>query len=80
MSRQINIIDYRNGRYQGFLKDENYHGWGAILDDDFTFYLSHWTDNQADGPCFLIFPDEKLFYGSFYQNRAYGPCCYDLGN
>ena len=78
MNPQINIIDYRNGRFQGFTKDELYHGLGAILTDDFIFGLTYWQDGIANGPSILIFPDEKIFYGEFYNDVAYGYCCYDM--
>lgn len=80
MDQKIKIIDYRNGRFQGFLDEECYSGLGATLDDEFGFSLSYWKNGSMNGPCLFIFPDEKLFYGQFLNNRAQGVCCYDMGD
>ena len=79
MSQEINIIDYRNARFQGFLEDNHYHGLNAILNQDFSLFLSHWKYGVVDGPCFLIFPNDKIFYGFFKNDKAVGLCCYDMG-
>ena len=79
MSQEINIIDYRNARFQGFQNDNHYHGLNAILNEDFSFFLSNWKNGIVDGPAFLIFPNDKIFYGFFRSDKANGLCCYDMG-
>ena len=79
MSQEINIIDYRNARFQGQQNNYHFHGLNAILNEDFSFFLSNWKNDIVDGPSFLIFPNDKIFYGFFKDDKANGLCCYDMG-
>ena len=37
------IIDYRNGKYQGSINSSHQrNGLGIFIDDDLTFYITHW--------------------------------------
>lgn len=39
----MQIIDYRNARYQGpFDFESNRKGFGVLIDDDLSFYASNW--------------------------------------
>ena len=43
-------IDYRNARYQGPIDSKgNRQSLGILVDDDLSFYVSHWNDNLLDG-------------------------------
>jgi hypothetical protein len=36
--------DYRNGKYEGQMNvQKQRHGLGIFIDDDLTFYVSHWA-------------------------------------
>lgn len=36
-------VDYRNGKYEGQVNSlQQRHGLGIFIDDDLTFYVSHW--------------------------------------
>jgi hypothetical protein len=41
------IIDYRNGKEQGFISfNQQRNGLGIFIDDDLTFYITHWNQNK----------------------------------
>lgn len=50
-----------------------------LFTDDFTLCIANWRNNELYGPCFMVFPDDKLFYGGFLDGRMNGCCCYDMG-
>lgn len=60
----MEIVDYRNGKYQGPLNAQRQrHGPGILLDDDLTFHASHWNRNALQGPTLLYLAHGKYMYG-----------------
>lgn len=59
----LDIIDYRNLRYQGETKDDKPHGVGMIIDYRWIFCLCLWNDGNIQGPVFIVFPNNKIFCG-----------------
>jgi hypothetical protein len=42
------IFDYRNAKYQGPVHQGHRVGLGILIDDDLSFYVSHWADNKLN--------------------------------
>ena len=63
MIMQLDIVDYRNGKYQGKIRQEQRQGVGIFIDDDLTFYISHWHRNQLHGPTLVYLTHGKYMYG-----------------
>lgn len=59
----MDLLDYRNGQYQGPLQDSLRHGPGVFIDDDLTLYASHWHKNQLSGPTLVYISHGKYIYG-----------------
>ena len=59
----LDIIDYRNLRYQGETKDNQPHGLGIIIDYNHLFCLAVWKEGKICGPAFIVFSDSKIFCG-----------------
>lgn len=47
------------------------------MDDEFSFILAEWRNGVIDGPCFIMFPNEQIFYGNFRNGNVDGLCCFD---
>lgn len=75
---QNQIIDFRNGRFQG--KADIYsrrpYGKGMFLDENYLFVLSDWVNGIASGKTFVVFPDNHIFYGNLYDGRTNKLCAY----
>ena len=60
----ISHTDLRNAKFQGFLNDKQQrHGFGILLDDDLTLYLSEWQHDQLDGNTLILRIDGSALYG-----------------
>lgn len=65
----IEIVDYRNGKYQGLTNAHSQrHGLGIFIDDDLTFYISHWDENRLKGPTLIYISHGKYIYGEWKNN------------
>ena len=61
---QSDIVDYRNGKYQGTINlSKQRHGLGVFIDDDLTFYISHWNKNKLHGSTLVYLAHGKYMYG-----------------
>ena len=53
MKQHINshlTLDYRNARYEGYIDGQgSRNSLGILIDDDLSFYVSHWKNNLLDG-------------------------------
>ena len=65
---QTDIVDYRNGKYQGTLQKQQRSGLGILIDDDLAFYISHWHSNQLNGPTLVYLTHAKYIYGHWKNN------------
>jgi hypothetical protein len=72
------IIDFRNGRYQGSadIYSRRPFGRGMFLDENYLFVLSDWIDGAASGKTFAIYPDNHIFYGHLLDGRTNKLCAY----
>ncbi len=50
------ILDTRNTKYQGLLKNDSYNGIGILIDNLFTTVVTSWNKFIMNGPSFIIFP------------------------
>lgn len=72
------IIDFRNGRYQGRadIYSRRPYGKGMFLDENYLFVLSEWVNGIASGKTFAIYPNNHLFYGNLLDGKANKLCAY----
>lgn len=70
----IKIIDYRNGRYQGYFNSqtEKRHGMGILVDDDMNVYCSEWEDGKMSGLTFIYMSNGSYIYGLWRNNEPHG--------
>lgn len=59
----LGVIDTRNTKYQGLIKDDKFNGIGILLDNLFMTVLSTWKNNFINGASVIIFPDLEMFFG-----------------
>jgi hypothetical protein len=52
----LGIIDTRNTKYQGLLKDESFNGIGILIDNVFTTIVTQWNKYSLNGYTMIIFP------------------------
>lgn len=63
------VIDYRNARYQGHIDSQsNRQSLGILIDDDLSFYVSHWKNNLLDGETLVYIAHGKYIYGKWLNN------------
>lgn len=68
----MELLDYRNGKYQGGLSGQLRQGVGIFIDDDLAFHLSHWKHGQLDGPTLLYLSHGKYLYGLWKNDLPHG--------
>jgi hypothetical protein len=76
----LSIQDYRNGRYQGQLKNKQPHGIGIFMQINLTFVIAEWSHGYIDGSAVVIFPDGSTFCGLFQKGRPLGTAFYELSH
>ena len=52
------FLSYRNGFYQGQMKDNKRHGYGILLLDDGAILVVNWKDDLAFGMAFCFLNNE----------------------
>jgi len=63
------LIDYRNARYQGETgSKESRNGYGILIDDDLSFYASHWQDGKINDATVIYISHGKYIYGQWQDN------------
>ena len=75
----MDLLDYRNGQYQGPLLNHLRHGPGIFIDDDLTLYASHWHRNKLHGPTLLYISHGKYIYGQCQHNELDGLAVFRSG-
>jgi hypothetical protein len=66
---QSDIVDYRNGKYQGQMNSHKQkQGLGIFVDDDLTFYISLWLQNRLNGLTLVYLAHGKYMYGEWKDN------------
>lgn len=50
------LLDSRNTKYQGVIRDNLFNGIGILIDDQLTTVLSNWKKYSINGPSVIIFP------------------------
>ena len=50
------VLDSRNTKYQGLLKDNSFNGIGILMDNLFTTVITTWNKYVMNGPSIIIFP------------------------
>ena len=55
------------------------HGVGIFIDDDLTFYLSHWKSNKLNGPTLIYISHGKYIYGEWKDNLLSGLSVFRFG-
>ncbi len=57
------LLDSRNSKYQGLLKDDCFNGIGMLIDNQLTTVLSSWKKHTLSGASVIIFKDLQTFFG-----------------
>lgn len=50
------LLDSRNTKYQGLVKDQKFNGIGILIDNLFNTIVSNWKGYILNGYTFIIFP------------------------
>lgn len=62
-------IDYRNAKYQGLVNESTQrHGFGILIDDDLSFYVSNWDHGKLHGPTLIYINHAQYIYGEWHNN------------
>ena len=69
MNPHEQTIDYRNAKYQGHTNAHSQReGLGILVDDDLSFYVSDWNENQLSGKTIAYLSHGKYIYGEWKDN------------
>lgn len=49
------LLDSRNTKYQGVIRDNHFDGIGILIDEELTTILSTWKKCTINGPSVIIF-------------------------
>lgn len=63
------IIDYRNCRYQGQIKNNLPDGIGIILDANQMFCMAEWVAGEIKGPTAIVYPSGRTFCGHIQYHK-----------
>ncbi len=78
---ECETLDYRNGKYQGNINSKKHrNGIGIFIDDDLTFYASHWKDNKLHGQTLLYISHGKYIYGEWNYGVLQGLAVFRCGD
>jgi hypothetical protein len=73
--------DFRNGKYEGEMNRLGQrHGLGVFIDDDLTFYISHWRENRISGLTLIYISHGKYIYGEWKNNEPHGLTVFRSGD
>lgn len=65
----MQIVDYRNAKFQGTLNEANQrNNFGVLIDDDLSFYISNWKDNRLNASTLVYIAHGKYIYGEWKDN------------
>lgn len=75
------LIDYRNARYQGDTNEKDArHGYGILIDDDLSFYASHWHEGRINASTVIYISHAKYIYGQWQDNEPQGLNVFRIGD
>ena len=66
------MVDFRNGVYQGFTREEEPKGMGLFLDDQSVLYCSDWVRGVPEGRTAVFVSHGKYFYGEWKNGKPQG--------
>lgn len=72
------VIDFRNGRYQGEVRNKRPHGVGAFFAADLTLTFAQWTDGRIEGKAIVLYSDGTVFCGTISNGLPASTCYYEL--
>lgn len=72
------IIDFRNGRYQGEIKNKLPDGVGIFFSIDLIFIIAHWKEGKMFGKAIIIYSTGAIFCGAIENDKPKGICYYEL--
>ena len=73
-------IDYRNAKYQGEVVKGRRSGLGILIDDDLSFYASHWKDGKLNDSTLVYISHGKYIYGQWKNNEPHGLNVFRIGD
>ncbi|KAL4505251.1 hypothetical protein ABPG72_016318 [Tetrahymena utriculariae] len=74
LTLEYKTIEYQNGFYQGYLKNNLRHGLGFYFWDSGHLFFGNWDNDIIQGNGILYFPKGGYFFGKFINNKANGYC------
>lgn len=72
------VIDFRNGRYQGEVRNKKPHGLGAFFAADLTLTFAHWAEGKIEGKAIVLYYDGTVFCGTISNGLPISTCYYEL--
>jgi hypothetical protein len=74
------LIDYRNVKYQGFIRELQPEGVGLGLDERMHFIASNWHEGMMDGRSVVFYGHCKYNYGEWRQGLPHGLNVFRMGD
>ncbi|KAL4462673.1 hypothetical protein ABPG74_000503 [Tetrahymena malaccensis] len=74
LTLEYKTIEYQNGYYQGYLKNNLRHGLGFYFWDSGHLFFGNWENDTIQGNGILYYPKGGYFFGKFINNMANGYC------
>lgn len=72
----LSSIEFRNAKYQGYIRDNFMHGIGIIIDIDYMLALTSWNNDVPYGSSLIIFSNGDYVYGRLKNKRFQDICSY----
>lgn len=76
----VRFLEFRNGLYQGEVKNEQPNGKGILLDDYMRLYVSEWHNSQMNGRSIIFNSHSKYMYGLWQSGLPNGFIIYRSGD
>ena len=74
------VIDFRNGRYQGQVYLNQPHGFGCFLTLNFALILAEWNQGKISGNTLIVYPNGSMFLGTVEGGEVKGVGVMELGS
>ena len=68
----VQILEYRNGIYQGNTKGSKRNGQGILLTDDGNIFVGEWKNDQLCGNALIFLDHNEYGFGEFNRGEIEG--------
>ena len=66
-------VEFENGVYEGYVKDNKRHGEGSYVWSDGSRYQGQWSDDLKHGTGKFVWPTGDIFEGEYHRDKRHGP-------